>query len=393
MNVTLTLDVAGTNLVGTTFNVYEDVDLYTTATATNVLSSSLASGYPMTLNDNTTTVRIQSNGACGNYKDISVDAGDTTPSFVGQSIDTTTTIYKRIVGNGKSELYYSTNYNVRLSTDNGSTFSSPTAIPANITGSVNYGLALVHDGTDLYYISNKDNNLNIYKVTNYSSGFDVATYTSVLIQPIGESISIHGAYYINNAYYISTYRGIYRTKDFASLVLVFQPPYATVEIKGMDNYGNHIYCAASGPAPTGGIYKSIDNGLNWTQTLSMANIDRIDVESYTKHVATKIAGTYDGIYYYSTDGGSNYTEVDTNTLVFAGGELIQKYNSVYIVVARNGFYYTTNVYTPTPTFTNFGSMPAYTTAIDWGNTSLIQRDRLFFGTSNNFFRYVIASTI
>ena len=91
MNATITLNLIGTSTGS--FDIYQNSDSYATAVATGVSSSSLLSGYSVTLDSATTTVRVYSTGTCTNYKDIPVNFNDTTPTFTYrgiQNLDTST---------------------------------------------------------------------------------------------------------------------------------------------------------------------------------------------------------------------------------------------------------------------------------------------------------------
>jgi len=69
MTVFLTLTIAGAN-VGP-FNLYSNIDGYTTAFETNVAKEDLTGGYASDLvPDGTTTIRLLSTGECNNYFDI-----------------------------------------------------------------------------------------------------------------------------------------------------------------------------------------------------------------------------------------------------------------------------------------------------------------------------------
>jgi hypothetical protein len=86
MTVLITLTTAG--LDSGPFNLYSDVDGYTTAFETGVSKTALVSGYTSSLVTNgTVTVRVKSTGTCTNYIDIPIGGITTTTS----STSTTTT--------------------------------------------------------------------------------------------------------------------------------------------------------------------------------------------------------------------------------------------------------------------------------------------------------------
>jgi hypothetical protein len=92
MTVLITLTLAGAN-VGP-FNLYSNVDGFTTAFELGVSKAALLSGYSSSLvPDYTTTIRLVSTGECTNYFDILIDLFPTTTT-------TTTTL--------ASFLYYRT---------------------------------------------------------------------------------------------------------------------------------------------------------------------------------------------------------------------------------------------------------------------------------------------
>jgi hypothetical protein len=69
MTVFITLTLAGAN-VGP-FNLYSNLDGYTTAFESNVSRDDLIAGYPSDLvPDGTTSIRLLSTGECNNYFDI-----------------------------------------------------------------------------------------------------------------------------------------------------------------------------------------------------------------------------------------------------------------------------------------------------------------------------------
>jgi hypothetical protein len=72
MTVLITLTTAGASTGP--FDLYSNLDNYTTAFATGVSRASLVAGYSSTVvPDNTTTIRVKSTGNCSNYVDIPCD--------------------------------------------------------------------------------------------------------------------------------------------------------------------------------------------------------------------------------------------------------------------------------------------------------------------------------
>lgn len=87
-NVLITLTTAGAN-VGP-FNLYSDVDGYTTPFETGISTASLVAGYTSTLVPNAATIiRLKSNGTCLNYIDLTI-TGTTTTSLTTTTSTTTT---------------------------------------------------------------------------------------------------------------------------------------------------------------------------------------------------------------------------------------------------------------------------------------------------------------
>jgi hypothetical protein len=77
MTVLITLTTAGTD--SGPFDLYSNLDGYTSAFETGVSKASLLAGYSSALvPDYTTTVRVKSNGLCVNYVDILLGATTTT---------------------------------------------------------------------------------------------------------------------------------------------------------------------------------------------------------------------------------------------------------------------------------------------------------------------------
>lgn len=79
MTALITLTVAGAD--SGPFNLYSNIDGYTSAFETGVAKSSLVAGYSSALvPDYTTIIRVLSTGDCTNYIDITLTGGTTTTS-------------------------------------------------------------------------------------------------------------------------------------------------------------------------------------------------------------------------------------------------------------------------------------------------------------------------
>lgn len=89
MTVLITLTTAGTD--SGPFNLYSDLDGYTSAFATGVSKSALVAGYSSSaVPDYTSIIRVLSTGVCTNYIDITL--GTTTTTTSSSTSTTTTTV-------------------------------------------------------------------------------------------------------------------------------------------------------------------------------------------------------------------------------------------------------------------------------------------------------------
>jgi hypothetical protein len=90
MTVLITLTTAGSN--SGPFNLYSNLDGYTSAFATGISKSTLLAGYSSSaVPDFTTTIRLVSTGVCTNYIDIVLNAPTTTTTTTVAPTTTTTT--------------------------------------------------------------------------------------------------------------------------------------------------------------------------------------------------------------------------------------------------------------------------------------------------------------
>jgi hypothetical protein len=90
MTVLITLTTAGTD--SGPFDLYSNLDGYTSAFESGVSKSALLAGYASALvPDYTTIVRVKSNGTCINYVDIVLENTTTTTTTTVGSTTTTTT--------------------------------------------------------------------------------------------------------------------------------------------------------------------------------------------------------------------------------------------------------------------------------------------------------------
>lgn len=97
MNVLITLTTAGVDTGP--FNLYSNVDSYTTAFETNISRGILVAGYTSTIvPPGTSAIRVKSMGVCTNYVDITVTVPSTTTTTTTASGTTTSTTTAAPVG-------------------------------------------------------------------------------------------------------------------------------------------------------------------------------------------------------------------------------------------------------------------------------------------------------
>jgi len=98
MTVLVTLTLAGTD-VGP-FNLYSNVDGYTTPLATGISRAALIAGYSLAgVPDSATVIRAQSTGTCTNYLDMYLSGGTTTTtSSTSTTTSTTTSVVPCLTG-------------------------------------------------------------------------------------------------------------------------------------------------------------------------------------------------------------------------------------------------------------------------------------------------------
>jgi len=90
MTVTITLTSSGTDTGP--FDLYSDLDGYSTPFETNVPRASLVAGYTTAnVPDWTNSIRIQSTGTCTNYIDVAIIPYTTTTTTTVPATTTTTT--------------------------------------------------------------------------------------------------------------------------------------------------------------------------------------------------------------------------------------------------------------------------------------------------------------
>ena len=137
MNVLITLTTAGADTGP--FNLYSNVDSYTTPFETGVAKSALVAGYLTALvPTSTNTVRVKSTGLCTNYIDIYVTGSGTTTTTTTIVPPTTTTTTTQII----------TYYNVVLCGT-----STPGIIRHNGPNNVSIGVVVQSTNGQCYTIS------------------------------------------------------------------------------------------------------------------------------------------------------------------------------------------------------------------------------------------------
>ncbi len=138
MDVLITLTTAGADTGP--FNLYSNVDSYTTAFETGVAKSALVAGYLSTLVPASTTyIRVKSTGICTNYIDIFVTgSGTTTTTTTAVGPTTTTTTTTEVV----------TYYNVVLCGT-----STPSVIRHNGPNNVTLGVVVQSSNGQCYTVS------------------------------------------------------------------------------------------------------------------------------------------------------------------------------------------------------------------------------------------------
>jgi hypothetical protein len=91
MQVTISATSIGGN--AGPFAIYQNFDSYVTPVATGITRSQILSGYVVTVNDATTTVRLISSGTCTNSTDISVIYPSPTPTVTPSATPVANIIY------------------------------------------------------------------------------------------------------------------------------------------------------------------------------------------------------------------------------------------------------------------------------------------------------------
>lgn len=90
MTILITLTTIGVDC--STFDIYSNIDGFTSAFETDVPKASLSAGFSSSnVPDSTSTIRIKAKGLCSNYIDLNLDGSTTTTTTSSTSSTTTTT--------------------------------------------------------------------------------------------------------------------------------------------------------------------------------------------------------------------------------------------------------------------------------------------------------------
>lgn len=90
MTILITLNTVGVDC--STFDIYSNVDGYTSAFETNVPKATLLSGFSSSnVPNGTITIRIKAKGLCSNYIELNLDGSTTTTTTSTTSTTSTTT--------------------------------------------------------------------------------------------------------------------------------------------------------------------------------------------------------------------------------------------------------------------------------------------------------------
>jgi len=320
MNATITLNLIGTNTGS--FNIHQNSDSYTTAVATNVSSSSLLSGYSATLDSSTTTVRVSSTGTCTNYKDISVNFGDTTPTFTYtgiQSLDSSTGLRDTNIVHDGDQTVFATSASstqVYASSNLGTSWT-------NVTSSMptNYFASKIYNPADGYFYFMGYSGAQV----KYNGTF--SSHSNNITLPGGENI--WGYFYHNNAYYVVTTSSLLRSTDNTNYSTVFNLTYSSYKflLDHLKGYGNTVYFSTGKE-----IVKSTDNGLNWSSLYSTNTPDAVD-NIYVEN-ANKVLYRDEGAqrFYYTTNGSTFFSggfRTPTSGILNNASTII-KYGPTYI---------------------------------------------------------------
>lgn len=337
MTGTLTLTISGGD--SGPFDIYQDTDNFATAIATNIAGSTLAAGTSITLDTSAKTVRVVSTGNCLNYKDIDINFGQDTSPSITVATDytlpfTVPTKSIRLVSDGKDFLWGTWSDDLGLySLDNGTNwqFSSFNQVSRKFP---------IYDQSSVWYIN--DTSTNVYQITPSSLENVTPSHSTDIVLGSGEVFRNY--FWYNNYYYIATDLRLLRSSNNTNFDAVISYPgdrgATYISQKQLVGYGNTLYHSS----PNGmDLYKSTDNGRNWTRLLSDTNSHRfayLYIEDANKIMYAGVNGLNEP-WVYSTDGGTTWFNswMQPGQKGGVGQSLsagIYKYNDIYYYTQYSG---------------------------------------------------------
>jgi len=178
MTVLITLTVAG--LDATIFDLYSDIDGFTTPFETDIPVASLIAGYSSSLvPDYTSVIRIQAKEKCVNYIDIVLENTTTTTSSSTTTTTSSSSTTTTTTSSSTSTTTSSSTSTTTTTSSTSTTTTTTTATPTTTTTSTT-----VADCNCWQIVNNTDNPLNV----DYIDCFDTNLVLSV--SPSGGSIFI-----------------------------------------------------------------------------------------------------------------------------------------------------------------------------------------------------------
>jgi hypothetical protein len=271
MTTIVTLKIAG-NEAGP-FSIYQDSDNFAAAIATNVSKSELTAGFQVTADDSSRALKVQSESSCQAVDLVDLKFDDTSPSTI------TSTVASLIANNVPRSIFAASDKRNNLvmsyygkllfSTNGGQSFTGS-------QGGVNwenlYSKALIA------YDSVSDRFWVMQRNTSYSHVHNMNN-DSYTLAPVSISNTKGDAAFHNGVLYIRASDGLYRYSPGGQFVKVISftstSTTSIFEKQGtIAGYGNTILVAD--PRNGNGLYKSTDNGLNFTKIDNVAYQVEID---------------------------------------------------------------------------------------------------------------------
>ena len=297
MTVNVQLQVSGDNI--STYDIYQNTDDFSAPLATGVTVAELQSNYSITADNSASVIRFVPDSACGNYKDAFINFNDTTPSITltkNQRLNSSNSPRTvSIASNNGGVMFAITQGNNYYTVNNGSSWQLDTSFSEDSSSGfivcVNQNEFRVLKGTGQYF---KWVNLGGWTATALSQNItgDILDFT------------MH-----NGIYYARTPNSIYRSENGSTFISVLDYTLRFFSIqKSIVGYGNTIYAT-----DYINLYKSIDNGLNWTEIATANDYNKyfssIYVESESNFVVSSVSTADDSTlsWSYSNDGGATLT--------------------------------------------------------------------------------------